>query len=320
MAVQLDFDSLDPADRAEALREIQRKLNGKSEILFPVNPDHLRAAMKVSALGPIEVTGIDWNVTAIRRTVGPRGDDVEPQVFLGFQESGVLRAAQGGRQAEIGPRDIVMVETVRPYDIAFSGHTKTVSVRVPTHVLGLPSGLLGQLTAVRLGPDRPVTEAAAVFFSHLARRAAADGEPELGLLAQPGIDLIRAVVTAGLGRDDLARGPLHDTLLERVMAYARIHLAEHDLTAARIAAAHQVSVRQLYLTLSRAGVSLADWIRTERLEECKRELASAAYRHATIETIADRWGFPSAPHFSRVFKATYGMTPREWRRGNGSPR
>ncbi|MFG2307054.1 AraC family transcriptional regulator [Actinacidiphila glaucinigra] len=33
----------------------------------------------------------------------------------------------------------------------------------------------------------------------------------------------------------------------------------------------------------------------------------------TIEAIAHRWGFASAPHFSRVFKAAYGVSPREWR-------
>jgi len=212
-----------------------------------------------------------------------------------------------------------MVETARPYDIAFNGPIKTVSVRVPTRVLGLPSGLLGQLTAVRLGPDRPVTSAAAVFFSHLARRPTAVGETEASLLAQPGIDLIRAMVATGLGHDDLARGPLHDTLLERVMAYLRLHLAEHDLTAARIAADHHVSVRQLYLILSRAGISLGDWIRKERLAECKRQLASSAHQHLTIETTAYQWGFASAAHFSRVFKSAYGMSPGEWRRRSRSP-
>ncbi|MFF2198440.1 AraC family transcriptional regulator, partial [Streptomyces sp. NPDC058157] len=28
--------------------------------------------------------------------------------------------------------------------------------------------------------------------------------------------------------------------------------------------------------------------------------------------VAQRWGFVSPSHFSRAFRAAYGMTPREW--------
>ena len=33
-----------------------------------------------------------------------------------------------------------------------------------------------------------------------------------------------------------------------------------------------------------------------------------------ISTIARRWGFRDHGHFTRRFKATYGLTPRDWRR------
>ena len=316
MAVQFDAETLDPNDRAEAIREVSRTVNGEMEVDIPSNPAHIRAVMTTSTVGPVEISGIYWNVAALRRTVGPMNHDVEPHVFLGFQESGVSRFTQGGRQAEIRPRDIVMLENAKPYTVSFRCPVNTVSVRVPTKVLGLPSSLLDQITAVRLGPERPVADVVAAFFSRLARNQAALGETDASLFAQPCIELIRALVTTGLGREDLAREPLHHSLLERVMTYIRLHLAEGDLSAPRIAAEHHVSVRQLYLVLSQAGISLGDWIRTQRLNECRRELPSSTHQFMTIEAIAYRWGFASAPHFSRVFKATYGMSPREWRQMN----
>ena len=33
----------------------------------------------------------------------------------------------------------------------------------------------------------------------------------------------------------------------------------------------------------------------------------------TISTIGAHWGFLDAAHFSRVFKETYGLSPREYR-------
>lgn len=274
MAVAFDVTALDPIDRATAIREISRNVNGRVEVYLPPNPAQLRAAMTINALGPVEVSGIDWNVAALRRTAGPSSDDVEPHVFLALQESGVSRFAQGGRQAEIRPTDVVVLENSKPYDVSFHGGVSTVSVRVPTQALGLSSTLLGRITAVRLGRERPVVDAAAAFFSRLVRKPAVVGEADADLFAQPCIELIRAVVTTALGREDLAREPLQHTLFERVMSYISLHLAERDLSAARIAAEHHVSVRQLYLTLAKADVSLGDCIRVQRLRECRRELAS----------------------------------------------
>ncbi|MGW0964073.1 AraC family transcriptional regulator [Streptomyces gelaticus] len=31
-----------------------------------------------------------------------------------------------------------------------------------------------------------------------------------------------------------------------------------------------------------------------------------------MAAVAQRWGFVSPSHFSRAFRATYGMSPREW--------
>ncbi|MFB7288686.1 helix-turn-helix transcriptional regulator [Actinacidiphila glaucinigra] len=98
-----------------------------------------------------------------------------------------------------------------------------------------------------------------------------------------------------------------------MLAYVRQHLGENDLSAARIAAAHHISERHLYQVLSREGIALRAWIRTQRLERCRHELASACCGRFSIESIASRWGFISAPHFSRTFKLAYGMTPRQWR-------
>lgn len=65
--------------------------------------------------------------------------------------------------------------------------------------------------------------------------------------------------------------------------------------------------------LARSGVSLGEWIRTRRLEECRREPASPAGRHRTIASVAHGWGFADATHFSKAFKREFGLSPRAWR-------
>jgi AraC-like DNA-binding protein len=90
-------------------------------------------------------------------------------------------------------------------------------------------------------------------------------------------------------------------------------LAQRDLTAARIAAKHHISVRHLYNILASSGISLGDWVRAHRLEECRKDLAKPGANSVTIAVIGQRWGFPDATNFGRAFKAAYGMSPREWR-------
>lgn len=313
MADRLDVASLAPGDRADAIREFSWSINGRIEVDLPPNPNRLRAHATTNAVGSVKVSEIGWNVARLRRATAPVDEDMVPHVLVHLQEAGVSRLHQGGRQGVTRAGDLAVLENTKPYEVFFHGTMRSVLVRVPTHVLGLRPSLLDQVTAVRLGSERPVVGATAAFFTRLARDQAAVGEAETDLFAEPCVDLIRAVVTVALGRDDLARAPLNSTLLQRVQEYVRLHLAEPDLTAARIAAEHQISVRQLYVTLSRAGITLGEWIRTQRLEECRRELASSVHQFMTVEAIAHRWAFASAPHFSRVFKAAYGVSPSELR-------
>ncbi|MFF3565910.1 helix-turn-helix domain-containing protein [Streptomyces sp. NPDC002574] len=314
MAVRLDAASLAPGDRADAIREFSWSVNGRIEVDLPPDPNRQRAYVTTNALGSVEVSEIGWNVARLRRAAAPPVDeDLVPHVLVSLQEAGVSWFHQGGRQDVIRAGDFLLLQNAKPYEVVFHGPVRTVFVRVPTHVLGLRPSLLDQVTAVRLGSEPTALSAAAAFFTRLAHGQADVGEAEASLLTEPSVDLVRAVVTLVLGRDDLARASLNSTLLVRVQEYVRLHLADPDLTAERIAAEHDVSVRWLYLTLSRAGITLGEWIRTQRLEECKKELASPVHQFMTIEAIAHRWGFASAAHFSRVFKTTYGVSPREMR-------
>ncbi|MFG2234607.1 helix-turn-helix domain-containing protein [Streptomyces sp. NPDC048723] len=130
---------------------------------------------------------------------------------------------------------------------------------------------------------------------------------------RPGIELLRALVTFRLDDRRSAAEPLHDTLHLRILDYARTHLGDHDLTPERIADHHHISRRCLYNTLSRKGICLGSWIRTQRLERCRDELAAPAAHHRPISAIAWRWGFPNAAPFSRTFKHAYGLTPSDGR-------
>ncbi|WP_258056241.1 helix-turn-helix domain-containing protein [Streptomyces sp. Ru62] len=68
------------------------------------------------------------------------------------------------------------------------------------------------------------------------------------------------------------------------------------------------------MLLSEAGLSLEQWLLTERLGKAREMLAAPRYDRLTVAAIATRCGFSSPSHFSRRFQAAYGAAPSEWRR------
>jgi hypothetical protein len=57
-----------------------------------------------------------------------------------------------------------------------------------------------------------------------------------------------------------------------------------------------------------------DRVRHVFVVQRERDLIDPAFGDQPISAIASRWGLPSAPHFSRLFRKAYGCSPREFRR------
>ena len=73
------------------------------------------------------------------------------------------------------------------------------------------------------------------------------------------------------------------------------------------------SLRSLHRLFEGTGTSVAALIRTGRLERCFRELADPRLRHLTVRQVAACCGFRDPAHFSRAFRAAYGLSPAEHR-------
>ncbi|OIJ95632.1 hypothetical protein BIV24_08495 [Streptomyces colonosanans] len=98
-----------------------------------------------------------------------------------------------------------------------------------------------------------------------------------------------------------------------ILDFIDLHLTDADLSPKTIARAHHISVRYLHRLFKEGGTTVGRWIQHRRLEGCRRALTFRRWENVTIGAVANRWGFQSAAHFSRVFRAAYGMSPQEWR-------
>ncbi|MZD07234.1 helix-turn-helix domain-containing protein [Streptomyces sp. SID5785] len=313
MSPVLDTAFIPPQDREEVVR------NAVWESVVPVDIDHgpsaedMAVRIGLTNVGPVRICSARATAVTVRRTERLARRDEEPSVFLGLQVTGTSLVAQNGRQCVLHPGEFAVYESIAPYTLLFDEGVDHHFLRFPRSALGLPDRLLRDTSTVALGSDHPVARLAYSYFAQLAGTEELHQGLAADAVARPSIELLRAVLTSQHGRDDLARQPLEATLDLRITQYVRAHLADPDLSAARIAAAHGISVRHLYAVLARAGIGLGDWIRTERLAACRRDLAGPNGRLRTIAATGRAWGFVNAAHFSKVFKRAYGISPRDWR-------
>ncbi len=234
-----------------------------------------------------------------------------PVVALAVQTSGVGRFRQFDAESVVPPGHLMLNDLTAPYDFSWAGAGGSRAIHVPYDRLALPRHVV-RVAAPRLrgSPLHDLVRDHLLRLAADAERLAAD--PGAAPLGTATIDLVRALLVSAAGDEGLTPQVREETLLARVLAWARRHLVEAELGPDRIAAAHNVSVRQLYKACAAGGVSLEQWLIAERLELARAELASAAGRRRSIAATARGCGFADPSHFARRFRQAYGVSPREW--------
>jgi AraC-like DNA-binding protein len=107
--------------------------------------------------------------------------------------------------------------------------------------------------------------------------------------------------------------PAQSTLLTDIQFFILENLKDPALTPDAIAAAHHISASHLYRLFRSHGRTVAAWVRQQRLEYCRRDLADPAHDSTPIHAIATQWGFNHPADFSRAFRTAYQVTPSEYR-------
>jgi AraC-like DNA-binding protein len=309
------FNSADVAlgQREEVVRDVVCKG------VVPVEIEHLRPEpcaidfqLSSAALGPITVQSLRSSATAFKRTPRLVREDSPPNVVVAVKRAGSSILTQEGREAALGANEVVLVSSTQPCVIRSGASSPVLLVLIPKERLAVPEEALRRAVALCLGPELPIAGVLGRLVNDLATLP--DLEPfDAAQLARPTIELVRALIATVAGDARRARESLDATLQMRINDYLRMHCYEHDLTADRIAAAHYISTRHLYRLLAAEGISLGTWLREQRLEACRDELARPTAAANTVASVGRRWGFSDETNFGRAFKAAFGVTPREWR-------
>ena len=271
-----------------------------------------RASLHAVRVGQVQMSVISAEPHSIARTRRHIASDAPDYLQLTVQLTGQGVLTQRDRQAEVGPGELVVYDTRRPftYDLHQS-HTGLV-LMFPRAMLPLAERELLRVTATPVPCHDGLGQVVLPLLHGLARQMEhleSQGTPRL---ADNVIDLIGTLLAEHADGDRRAgAGP--DLLTERVLGYMEQRLADPGLSPEGIAAVHRISRRYLYKLLAAQGHTVSGWIREQRLARCRRDLTDPALDHLPVGAVGGRWGFADPAHFSHAFKAAYGMSPREAR-------
>ncbi|MEY2566672.1 MAG: hypothetical protein QOE35_1201 [Actinomycetota bacterium] len=238
---------------------------------------------------------------------------LDPMIAFCLQMHGTGRSIEDDRRLALMPGDLVMVSPTLRNQFVIDG--ATAAVEIPFEEMDV-SVEMAQRACERL-PASPLFALVGRHLLSLRREADAisssAGGPDVGLATT---NLLRALIVSAATDARFARSAFADALAPRIFAYVRQHLTDGDLTPAKIARAHNISVRYLYKLCDEADVTLMEWVMQERLDGARRDLSSPDRPRVSVAFVAHKWGFKDASHFTQRFRRAYGVTPREVLRGS----
>lgn len=249
--------------------------------------------------------------TIVQRTSQHARSAVNDDLHFSLQlaSHGVIRQGRGA--VAVAPGSISVYQTNEPYYQDYStGGQKQLIFQVSRAALGLPAEMMRPaLESLRV----PATAAARDFFSYIASsQRRVDEDPDLSLeeLGVVAVDLAATMLRVAATGKRVIPKTSHG-LMHAVESFVDSHLAH--VTVNDIAAEFFVSRRWLYSLFERIETTPKEYINGKRIALAAAKLSDPSEAHVSIADIARTSGFPDLTTFSRAFRRTHGMTPREWR-------
>jgi AraC-like DNA-binding protein len=279
--------------------------------------DDFRARMRSLDLGELRVSTMSLSHLEITRTAKliRQSDPEAYQINYFIRQEGAL--SQAGRDTALRKGDLVILDSSRPYhgDVHAPGDSWShVTLQFSRSLMPLPEKTVQRLIAVPTSGRHGIGGAFTRWLIDLNTRADEFTAADIPTLASVTLDLLASVVARCLDAEAaLSPEARRSALRAQINAFVEQHLADPDMTPQTIADAHHISLRHLQQLLAEDDTSPAAWIRHRRLERCRLDLANPRLNVRPVRAIAERWGFPDPAHFSRLFRAAYGIPPRDYR-------
>ena len=136
---------------------------------------------------------------------------------------------------------------------------------------------------------------------------------ELAPLETALVGLLSSLIRLDRRRDEGGVTQVQSLHYQRVAASVEARLSQPGLAMRDVAASEGMSQRYLQKLFELHHTTFSDFVRTRRLEKARLALLARDQKAASIAQIAFQCGFSDQGHFSRLFRAAFGVSPRAFR-------
>lgn len=321
MAVLVDSDMVPEEERVSYWSsELARTFF--PPVVQPADRGPFQRRMLANSLGQIRVFQLSGTPSVMAHTAATIPAADSEFLSLMIQLRGCCRQTQSGRRSRIVPGEAVSHDSSRPYLLSFPDPFEILVFAVPKTLLRPHADRVCKKTGLPISAESGVASIAVPFLRQVAA-ALADGticENDVNI-SESVLHLIKALHLENPPRRMPTQPPMTP---EQTMACIRSSIEERlgdpELSPEMIADLSYISTSYLHkLFRKHEGMSMGNWVRKARLGRCRRDLLDPSLADRTVMEIASGWGFPSASHFSRAFRAEFGCSPRELRRADVWP-
>lgn len=313
---EFDSEDLPVAEQFPHTRELMSQLPASVEVSSE-HPTGFRLHQRTLQLDTLRAWTMANQPMIVRRSAALIRQADPESYNICLLRHGSISCTRDRQLAHLGPYDIYINDSSRPFELRLDSPDESVrslGLEIPKKLLPLPQSRTDRLA----GQLIPARDGVGALFARFLIELTANPDsylPSDGMrLGTVLTDLVAALFAHGLEAEGaLAPETRQRNLVLRIRAFIRQRLHEPGLTPGTIAAAHHISVSYLHRLFQADGTPVAAWIRQQRLEGARRDLADGALATIPIHRVAARWGFSQPAAFTRLFRTTYGVTPRDYR-------
>ena len=285
----------------------------------PFDRERFTASLSFDSLGCVDLFETHATPTSIVHTAAHAAHTVDRRFYVLMPVNGTLQFGVGGRRLTLEPGDFTLFDGGAPFRIAFGEPNRSLSLAVPPETAQRHLPDAERLCVVQMraecGLNATVSSMLTSLWTLVERGAPAEPRPAI---ARSLLEMLAASYVLELG-GSCDESATRRARRSQVMRHIEAHLQDPVLGPESIARALRLSTRYLRQLFAGEPETIPGHILRRRLEECAQRLTHPLWRRRSVTEIAFHWGFVSAAHFARVFKARYGVTPTKFRQASGAP-
>jgi AraC-like DNA-binding protein len=249
-------------------------------------------------------------------------------VLVQFSLAGGCQFERDGALIEVPPEHFIVVHPDRPFSVKLLPGFKHLTVRVDRDAIG--HGLSRELGQNLKQPvefsQLPIaTNGAGRSFATLVEACCADFDQDDAALSHPRLswraeDMLISVMLETLPHNhaDALRRPRDEPVpfyVRRAEEFIRAHASE-PITFEDVVAAAGASSRSLHAAFRKyRGTTPMRLLKRHRLDLARRQLLSSRHSGESVTNVALNCGFMHLSRFASEYKACFGESPSQTRRG-----